>query len=86
MDYTHKAMFVGDGAVGKTCLITTIHSNKFPTDYFPTMFDVLTKQVEVNGKRMEFNLWDTAGSPEYNELRPLTYPETDIFIISAISV
>jgi len=26
-------------------------------------------------------LWDTAGSPEFNELRPLSYPGTDAFII-----
>ena len=81
MDYTLKLMFVGDDGVGKTCLTTTISTNKFPLDYLPTMFDVLTKEVEVNGNKVQFALWDTAGSPEYNQLRPLSYPETDIFII-----
>lgn len=27
------------------------------------------------------SLWDTAGSEEYDKLRPLSYPSTDVFII-----
>lgn len=29
----------------------------------------------------KLNLWDTAGQDEYDKLRPLSYPQTDIFLI-----
>jgi len=37
------------------------------------------------GKLVELALWDTAGQEEYDRLRPLSYPETDlIFVCFAI--
>lgn len=30
---------------------------------------------------MEFALWDTAGQEEYDRLRPLSYPESDVILI-----
>ena len=32
-------------------------------------------------KVVELALWDTAGQEEYDRLRPLSYPETDIILI-----
>lgn len=30
---------------------------------------------------VELALWDTAGQEEYDRLRPLSYPETDILFV-----
>ena len=32
-----KLVFVGDGAVGKTCLVCAFGENGFPTTYVPTI-------------------------------------------------
>ena len=34
-----------------------------------------------SGKIVELALWDTAGQEEYDRLRPLSYPETDLLFV-----
>lgn len=37
--------------------------------------------VQYGDKLVEFALWDTAGQEEYDRLRPLSYPESDVILI-----
>lgn len=49
--------------------------------YIPTVFENYVTQVTFEGKLVEFALWDTAGQEEYDRLRPLSYPESDVILI-----
>ena len=77
-----KCMVVGDKAVGKKCaLITYTSSDAFPGLYVPTQWDNYSANVMVDGKQINLGLWCSAGQEDYVRLRPLSYPQTDVFLV-----
>ncbi|KAJ3439766.1 gtpase crac1b [Anaeramoeba flamelloides] len=76
-----KLVVVGDGAVGKTCALMCFARNEFPKEYVPTVFDNQITHITLNEERILISLWDTSGQDDYERLRPLSYPGTDIFLL-----
>ncbi|KAI0989506.1 hypothetical protein GJ496_001246 [Pomphorhynchus laevis] len=77
-----KLVIVGDGACGKTCLLIVFSKDQFPEVYVPTVFENYVADIQVEGKEVELALWDTAGQEDYDRLRPLSYPDTDVILMS----
>ena len=80
-----KCVYVGDCAVGKTvtktCMLVSYKSDKFPTEYVPTVFDNCIVDIMRDGSLIKLHLWDSAGHDSYDRLRPLGYTNTDVFIV-----
>ncbi|MCJ1301103.1 Rho GTPase [Hypocenomyce scalaris] len=81
--YSKKFVVVGDGGCGKTCLLISYSQGYFPEKYVPTVFEnyITHTTHQPTGKIVELALWDTAGQEEYDRLRPLSYPETDLLFV-----
>ena len=59
-----KLIIIGDGAIGKTCLLQVFQKGEFPETYLPTVMDNDIKRMNhptEEGKEFIMQLWDTAG-------------------------
>ena len=80
---TIKCAVVGDPNVGKTGLLLSYTSNNplKNLDYNPTIFENYYTTSIVKKKACILDIWETSGHAEYDSFRPLSYPQTDVFII-----
>eukprot|EP00054_Salpingoeca_dolichothecata_P025527 m.179382 g.179382 ORF g.179382 m.179382 type:complete len:665 (-) comp25388_c0_seq1:140-2134(-) len=76
-----KCVSVGDGAVGKSALLITAVQGSFPRAYVPTVFENYVSDVTFQNENYEISWWDTAGQEDYDRLRPLSYPDTDVVLL-----
>lgn len=76
-----KLTFVGDGYVGKTCLLWSYVYKHFPKDYVPTVFEMHAVKTNYNGEQYSLSLYDTAGQEDWETLRIMAYPDTDVIVL-----
>ncbi|EEP82501.1 protein rho2 [Uncinocarpus reesii 1704] len=77
-----KLVIIGDGACGKTSLLSVFTLGYFPTHYVPTVFENYVTDCRVDGRSVQLALWDTAGQEDYERLRPLAYSKAHVLLIA----
>ena len=65
-DYLLKILLVGNSGVGKTSMTFRAINNTFATNVASTLgIDFQTKFVNVSGKRVKLQIWDTSGQERF---------------------
>ncbi|RXN21026.1 ras-related C3 botulinum toxin substrate 1 [Labeo rohita] len=74
-------VFVGDSAVGKTCLLISYLTNVFSGEYIPTFSRIKSIPVIVDGIPLRLVFTDIGGQDELDIARPIHYLDADVFLI-----
>lgn len=73
-DKSVKTVIVGDSGVGKTCILTRFVSGTFETDTSSTLgVEFMSKIVETQSRKIELQLWDTAGQELFRAVTKAYY-------------
>lgn len=73
-DLQAKLLIVGDSGVGKSCLLLRFCENNFTTSHLATIgIDFKMKTIEIEGKRVRVQTWDTAGQEKYKTITQTYY-------------
>ena len=76
-----KLILLGESKVGKTSIISR-YTNKFIEEPNRTLAAFSTRQmIEVNGYKIELEIWDTVGQEQYRSVTSIFYKEALICIL-----
>jgi Ras-related protein Rab-7A len=64
-----KVILLGDSSVGKSSLLNRFVNDAYDSQYKATIgSDMRSKEVLINGERVNLQIWDTAGQERFNSL------------------
>ncbi len=73
-DYLFKTIIVGSPGVGKTSITLRFATGTFRERYLPTIgVEFSVKDIEVQGKQVKLQTWDTGSHDRFSYVRPLYY-------------
>ncbi|KAJ0055312.1 hypothetical protein NL108_014215 [Boleophthalmus pectinirostris] len=78
---TVKCVAVGDSEANKTEMLITCITGHYTEEYVPTIVDNYAVTRMIGGEPYTLGLFDTAVHEDYDRLRPLIYPDTDVFLV-----
>lgn len=78
-----KVVILGDGGVGKSCLMNRFVHNRFDEGSFHTIgVEFLNRDVTIGGETYTLQIWDTAGQERFKSLRTPFYRGSDICLLT----
>ena len=73
-DYLFKLLLTGESGVGKSCLLLRYVDDTFSKTHISTIgVDFKIKTIELDGKTIKVQIWDTAGEERFHTLTPNFY-------------
>ena len=79
-----KVILVGESGVGKTCVIVRFISNEYHEGAVSTTganYASQTLEFKEYKKKLQFDIWDTAGQEKYRGLAKIFYKDASIAIL-----
>lgn len=76
-----KLTLVGDGGVGKSCLILQYMYGDFVEEYEPTKADAYRRTITLQGDEVQIDILDTAGQEDYPAVRDGYLKHGDGFLL-----
>ena len=76
-----KILLLGDPSVGKTSLQIRFEDGYFPLEYIPTVFNSYSAELVVENITFRIVIFDTNGNEDYDRIRHLSYPGTDVVLL-----
>lgn len=80
-DAAYRFTLLGDGGVGKTCILLTYTNGAFPGEYIPTVFDQYRTTVTADGVDYDVRLDDSSGGDDLEIVRSLQWSGSSVFIL-----
>merc|ERR1712166_69771 len=79
-----KTIIVGDGAIGKTCLMNAVKrpAEEMQDDYEATVADNEVVDWQFENETWQVDLWDTAGQENFSKLRLSAYPGSNVIMVA----
>ena len=69
-----KLLIIGESAVGKSCLLLRFAEDKFNENFLTTIgIDFKIRHVEIDGKKVKLQIWDTAGQEKFRTITKAYY-------------
>ncbi|KAK9538731.1 hypothetical protein VZT92_003883 [Zoarces viviparus] len=70
-DYLFKLLLIGDSGVGKTCVLYRFTEDAFNSTFTATLgVDFKISTIELDGKKIKLQIWDTAGPARFRSITP----------------
>lgn len=65
----YKFIMIGESSVGKTCILMQYVESVFRESFLTTVgVDFRIKEIEIDGKKIKLQLWDTAGQEQFHTI------------------